>query len=419
MRVTKFRAAALGALALATAAAVAALAGTTVAARTPQAAAAKGARAAKAADAPFTAAIIGDFPYGLTNADVLQSDAAPAFVKRINSDKDLSLVVHVGDIHSGKQQCTQAYDEAIARIFSGFALPLVYTPGDNEWADCHKAGQGGGLYNATTKKVELIMDAAGNPQDFAGGSPIANLWLVRKLFFATPGQTLGSNTLKVDSQAEKFDPAHPKDAQFVENVMFEKGGVLFVTLNIPGGSNNDLDPWYVTPALSADQVREADERNGATTRWIAAAFAKAKADKVAGVVVVNQADMWDPEKGAAHQTGYDVLITALKIGVKSFGKPVLMLNGDSHVYRSDNPMSPTATCVLDGATTCASDYNIHPAIGVDLPNFHRVVVHGSTAPLEYLKLTVDSSKNAPNGDSAFGPFAWARATQPDLVKAAS
>lgn len=417
MRITHFRAAALGALGLATVAA--ALAGTTSAARTPQAAAAKGARVAKAADTPFTAAVFGDFPYGLTNADVAQSDAASAFIKRINGDKDVSLVVHVGDIHSGKQQCTQAYDEAIARIFSGFSAPLVYTPGDNEWADCHKSGQGGGAYNTTTKKVELIMDAAGNPQDFAAGNPIANLWLVRKLFFSTPGMTLGRNAMKVDSQAISFDAAHPKDAQFAENVMFEKGGVLFVTLNIPGGSNNDLDPWYGTPTPSADQVREADERNGATVRWINAAFAKARADKVAGVVVVNQADMWDPEKGAAHQTGYDVLITAIKIGVKSFGKPVLMLNGDSHVYRSDNPMSPTATCVLDGAATCTSDYNIHPSIGVDLPNFHRVVVHGSTAPLEYLKLTVDSSKNAPNGDSAFGPFAWSRLIQNDLVKAAS
>ena len=398
---------------LALAVAAAALAGTALAAGKPTVKAGK-----RSAAAPLTVAVIGDFPYGLNNADVSESDAAPAFVKRVNADPDVSLVVHVGDIHAGKQVCSQAYDEAIARIFSGFADPLVYTPGDNEWADCHKAAQGGGVYNATTKKVELVMDAAGNPQSFASGNPLANLWLVRQLFFAKAGTTLGKNAMQVDSQATTFDPTHPKDAQFVENVMFEKGGVLFVTVNVPGGSNNDQDPWYVTPVASADQLREAAERNGATTRWLNAAFAKAKADKAAGVVVISQADMWDPEKGAANQTGYDVVITALKINVKSFAKPVLMFNGDSHVYRSDNPMSPTATCVLDGATTCVSDYNIHPAIGIDLPNFHRVVVHGSTAPLEYLKLTVDSTKNAPNGDSAFGPFSWERKIQGDLIKIA-
>jgi hypothetical protein len=29
--------------------------------------------------------------------------------------------------------------------------------------------------------------------------------------------------------------------------MFEKSGVLFVTINLPGGSNNDNDVWYAAP----------------------------------------------------------------------------------------------------------------------------------------------------------------------------
>jgi hypothetical protein len=35
-------------------------------------------------------------------------------------------------------------------------------------------------------------------------------------------------------------------------------------------------------------------------------------------------------------------------------------------------------------------------------------VHGSTFPLEYLKLTIDPHANAPASDSAFGPFSWTR-----------
>jgi hypothetical protein len=52
---------------------------------------------------------------------------------------------------------------------------------------------------------------------------------------------------------------------------------------------------------------------------------------------------------------------------------------------------------------------IHP--GYDVANFHRIVVHGSTVPLEWLKLTIDPGAN---GDSAtsFGPFSWARQIQP-------
>jgi hypothetical protein len=46
--------------------------------------------------------------------------------------------------------------------------------------------------------------------------------------------------------------------------------------------------------------------------------------------------------------------------------------------------------------------------GYDVPNFHRIVVHGSTFPLEYLKLTIDPHVDAPASDTAFGPFAWTR-----------
>ena len=41
-------------------------------------------------------------------------------------------------------------------------------------------------------------------------------------------------------------------------------------------------------------------------------------------------------------------------------------------------------------------------------NFRRIVVHGSTTPLEYLKLTIDPAANAANGTEAFGPFSWKR-----------
>jgi hypothetical protein len=43
-----------------------------------------------------------------------------------------------------------------------------------------------------------------------------------------------------------------------------------------------------------------------------------------------------------------------------------------------------------------------------VPNFHRIVVHGSTLPLEYLRVRVDPGANSPQSDSAFGPFSWER-----------
>jgi hypothetical protein len=40
----------------------------------------------------------------------------------------------------------------------------------------------------------------------------------------------------------------------VENVIFVQSRVLFVTINVPGGSNNDTDVWYGAPTASAAQL---------------------------------------------------------------------------------------------------------------------------------------------------------------------
>jgi hypothetical protein len=85
---------------------------------------------------------------------------------------------------------------------------------------------------------------------------------------------------------------------------------------------------------------------------------------------------------------------------------VLALEGDSHVYRSDNPLQYGAPCTGD-ANVCSYDaWNSHPSY--DVANFHRVVVHGSTVPLEYLRLVMTPGGHLPASASGFGPFSWSR-----------
>jgi hypothetical protein len=343
-----------------------------------------------------TLAVYGDAPYGTSPTDTSQTVATPAFIDSINGDPDVRAVMHVGDIHSGKQFCTEAYDQTVLALWKRFQDPLVYTPGDNEWADCHKPAEGGGTYNAATGTIDYVTDAGGAPVDYAKGDPVANLALVRSIFFPQPGVTLGNHEKLVLSQATwaRFvDRSHPADAQFVENVIFVQGRTLFVTINLPGGSNNDNDVWYGAPAQSPAQVTEIADRTGADLRWLDLAFAIAGADRRIGSIVIGaQADMWDPEKGPAHQAAYEPFVNSIAMHALALGKPVLMFNGDSHVYQSGNPLTPNDP--------------IHP--GYDVPNFHRVVVHGSTFPLEWLRLKIDPSANEPQGSESFGPFSWTR-----------
>jgi Calcineurin-like phosphoesterase len=347
----------------------------------------------------LTLAVYGDAPYGTTPTDTAEFQATPAFIDSINADPKVDLVLHVGDIHSGKQFCTQTYDQSVYDLWTQYKDPVVYTPGDNEWTDCHKAGEGGGTYNKVTHQIDYVRDANGNLVDYAAGNPVANLDLIRSIFFAHPGYSLGGRKKQVISQAQAFDPAHPADAKYVENVMWEQSKVLFVTIDLPGGSNNDLDPWYGAPSASAAQLQESAERTGADLRWLDAAFAQAKADGVQAVLIGAQADMWDPANSVAHLAAYEPFVQSIASHTTDLGKPVLLINGDSHEYLSDDPLS-------------ASDplNYLHP--GYDVPNFHRIVVHGSTFPLEWLKLTVDPQAGYPNGADAFGPFSWTRQIQP-------
>ena len=377
----------------------------------------------------FTVAVIGDVPYGTSPTDTRQTIAHPRFVAAINADSDVSLVAHIGDIHAGKQYCTQAYDQTIFEHWTAFKQPLVYTPGDNEWMDCHKAKEGGGSFNKATGKIDYVVDADGKFADYAKGDPIANLALIRSMFFAKPGQTLGA-PMPVHSQAVEFNPAHPADKAFVENVWWEKSGILFVTVNIPGGSNNGTDPWYGAPAMSPEQQSEVAVRSAATLRWIDAAYNRAMSKGDIAMVILTQADMWDVDEaktGLAHLSGYKQYLDKIAEASKAYGMPVLMIVGDSHTYRSDNPLVKGAPCVIEvesgkPAVSCAdsravamlaerkspSDVYLTQAHGYNVPNFHRIVVHGETMPLEWLKLRIDPTVNNKHELEAFGPFSWKR-----------
>src|SRR5262249_22297314 len=161
--------------------------------------------------------------------------------------------------------CTQVFDNAIFDLWKAFVEPLIYTPGDNEWSDCSKAKELAGT------------DVFGNPPDNAGdpsapiANPDANLAAVRKIFFSKPGWTLGQNTMQLMPQATAYDPASPGASGYVEKVMGERAKTVFVTLTLPGGSNNDADAWNnkagATPPLNNNDQSERAARTPADVRW--------------------------------------------------------------------------------------------------------------------------------------------------------
>src|SRR5262245_53430263 len=131
---------------------------------------------------PLTLAVIGDVPYGEE-----QEAAFGSLITAINDDPKVRDVVHVGDIKSGSTECTDARFAAVAAAFANLKDPLIYTPGDNEWTDCHRANNG--AFN-----------------------PLERLAAIRTLFFAEPGDALGRRHKRVDAQ-----PGYPENVRWIES----------------------------------------------------------------------------------------------------------------------------------------------------------------------------------------------------------
>lgn len=352
---------------------------------------------------PVDYAIIGDTPYGLTGQTGLS--AFPSHIAEINNDPSVSLVVHLGDIKNGSTRCDTSYFDTIRANFDTFKDPLVYTPGDNEWTDCHRANNGayqpagpaaaGDLYPAGPIHNGTAPTAAGVPAP-------SRLDEIRRIFFPQPGRTLGVAKRKVKDQR----------APYVENVTWNESRVQFGVVNVPG-SNNDLLPWFCPtttlstclstssglPALQADEYAK---RNAAALKWLDRIFDEARDEHAKGVAIGIQADMWDPfiTGDPVQYSGYTQFVQELARQTVRFKKPVLLLNGDSHLFVEDQPLA-------DPANVNSTIYGVTYPV----PNLRRVIVDGSTTTVppatpggvpvqDYLRLHVDAS--------SAGVFSWQR-----------
>ena len=316
--------------------------------------------AAHAADTPgqqktghYSFAVIGDVPYG--PAEIA---AFPGKIDRINADVDVQFTVHVGDTKNGSSPCTDEYNTFIKNEFDRFAKPLVYTPGDNEWTDCHRPAAG--RYN-----------------------PLERLAAIRETFFGHPGLTLGAEPMRVDSQAALGVP---------ENVSFRRQGIAVAALHVVG-SNNDLTPWsgIGLNAATTEQVTEEQARMDATIALVRETFAGARQRNDRAVVLFQQADMFVPTftPSPAGNAAFNPLVEALVEESSAFAGEVYLVDGDSHHYTVDHPVASGSRWLDFYGVSGVAD------------NLTRITVDGEAQATNYLKVTV----NRPGADHV---LSWER-----------
>ena len=272
--------------------------------------------------ARFEFALIGDVPY-----DGRQEKDFPNVIREINA-ADLAFVVHDGDFQwdgagwneraGGMTPCSDATFEDRLRLAQSFRHPFIFTPGDNDWTDCHRS----------------------KPRPY---DPLDRLTKVRQMFFQGD-RSLGQRTMRLTRQSED-----PRYASYRENVRWAHGDVLFVTLHTVGSNNN----FGRTPEMDAEHA----ERNAANVAWMKQAFDLAKRTGSRAVMIITQGNpgfenAWTPVQQSRYMlgglgikppakrrvTGYDEFLPALEEEVLAFGKPVVYVHGDTHTFRVDKPL---------------------------------------------------------------------------------
>ena len=313
----------------------------------------------------YTLGVWGDLPY----SDLQATKGVPNLIADMNQS-DIQFSVHDGDLKAGNATpnsqtpttCSDALYQQGLTYFNSLNQAAMFTPGDNDWTDCDRPGNGS--YNS-----------------------LERLDHERQVFFATP-QSLGKhpitqqvqttkNCLALDAQANKVPAA------CVENRRWTFKNVTYATLNVQGSCNNlcDTDP---------DQ-QEWAARNAADIAWLNDTFAQAAADHSAAVMLISQADPGfdaaDPTRAPVRDPktlqetdgqpdGYHDYLVALRDAAFKFAKPVVYVHGDSHYFRVDKPF-------LD-------------ALGQRLENFTRVETFGDHQEngdndVHWVKVLVDPS----------------------------
>jgi hypothetical protein len=248
----------------------------------------------------FEFVALGDLPYG-------SASQAPyrALIERINQLTP-AFSIHVGDFKSGSTACS---DEEFSRQwahFQRFSGALVYTPGDNEWTDCHRASNG-------------------------AHDPLERLAALRQRFF-TEGRSLGQRPVAVENQSRQ----QPLHGRYVENQRWQHHGVMFATLHVTGSNNN----FEVRDPAA---IREFFERDAANVAWLESTIEQARQTNAEAVVLAFQADVFETRNAWEDYpswSGFRRVIGQTLLPLASqWAKPVLVVHGDSHRFRVDQPFS--------------------------------------------------------------------------------
>ena len=224
------------------------------------------------------------------------------------SRHDLAWVLNVGDILW--YPCSDALIERRFQMFQKIRHPFIYTPGDNEWSDCHGRWEG-------------------------NFEPLDRLRKLREVFYPDPLSSTGGRAISLRSQRDSRE-----HSEFVEHARWVLQDVVFTTIHVVGGRNGRM-PF---PGRTSADDEEASRREKAAIAWMEESFAEARSTGARALVLALHADMSPGEDpGDPVRDGFEPILESLEEEAAEFERPVLLIHGDSHTYIVDTPLVRRST----------------------------------------------------------------------------
>jgi len=301
----------------------------------------------------FSFYVMGDIPY-LYKQEMTLIEQLRDQTNNLDPEEEI-FQVHVGDIQNPKRsQCASSYFDKIAGYFKTYSeIPNLMLPGDNDWNDCPNPDLAWEYFSSNF-------------------IPFEQYWSDRSDFPST--------VMRQNAQPENF--------------AFVRGGILFLGLNLVGGSTNE----YITQA-------DWDKRVDNDIAWGKYHFDRLnvgspnadprKEDYIRGIIVFGHSPRGRRFNNFLLQELYNVDI------------PVTYIHGNGHTYEAVQPF------LSEG---WSNYWRIQVDQGANAPPL-KVTVRGTTTDALRLSMNVNGGKVFPGGfiklDRRGGLYEGAVATDAD------
>lgn len=187
-------------------------------------------------------------------ADVPQWPAAEGPTQQLLesfAQRRLAFVIHAGGIKGDTESCADAVLGKRLELLQQSPLPLVYVPGETDWAECEHPVNG-------------------------SFDPDERLARLRELFYPDD-DSLGKRRIALTRQSDQA-----RFRAYRENVRWTVGKVLMVGMNLPDDNNHYR--------AEAGRNGEFEDRREANRQWLSRAFSVAEQERLAGIVLVVHGD---------------------------------------------------------------------------------------------------------------------------------